>query len=446
MNDNFYWKLKTLSLPIAFQSLMLALVAACDALMLGQVAQAQMTAVSLATQIQFVQNMFLASLTAAGSILGAQYWGKGDKETLKSLFNLMLFSAGIISLIFFLACEITPGALMHIFASDSELISIGSSYLRIAGWSYLITGISQCYLAIMKVTDHVLPCAWISSSAVILNVILNAIFIFGFMGAPRMEANGAALATTISRVVELGLCISISSQNSFIRPAINRFFSVHKQLVKDFMRQLLPLLGGSLFWGVGFTSYTAIMGHMGVDAAAANSVAAVVRDLMCCICNGVGGAAGIMVGNELGAGNLEKGKEYGIRLKNISYVIGFASTAIILAITPIIVHFVVLTNVAQKYLTGMMVIMAIYMIGRCVNTVTINGVLDGGGDTIFDMYSLAVCMWGIAIPLALLGAFVFHWPVLLVYAFTCLDEVGKIPWVMLRFRKYKWVQNLTNEM
>ena len=446
MNDNFYWKLKTLSLPIAFQSLMLALVAACDALMLGQVAQAQMTAVSLATQIQFVQNMFLASLTAAGSILGAQYWGKGDKETLKSLFNLMLFSAGIISLIFFLACEITPGALMHIFASDSELISIGSSYLRIAGWSYLITGISQCYLAIMKVTDHVLPCAWISSSAVILNVILNAIFIFGFMGAPRMEANGAALATTIARVVELGLCIGISSQDSFIRPAINRFFSVHKQLVKDFMRQLLPLLGGSLFWGVGFTSYTAIMGHMGVDAAAANSVAAVVRDLMCCVCNGVGGAAGIMVGNELGAGNLEKGKEYGIRLKNISYVIGLASTAIILAITPIIVHFVVLTDVAQKYLTGMMIIMAIYMIGRCVNTVTINGVLDGGGDTIFDMYSLAVCMWGIAIPLALLGAFVFHWPVLLVYACTCLDEVGKIPWVMLRFRKYKWVQNLTNEM
>ena len=153
-----------------------------------------------------------------------------------------------------------------------------------------------------------------------------------------------------------------------------------------------------------------------------------------------------MVGNELGAGNLERGKAYGIKLKNISWIIGFASTALVLAITPLLLHFVILTEAAQRYLTGMMIIMAFYMIGRCVNTVTINGVIDGGGDTLFDMYSLAVCMWGIAIPLALLGAFVFHWPVLLVYACTCLDEVGKIPWVMHHFRKYKWVRNLTQEI
>ena len=185
------------------------------------------------------------------------------------------------------------------------------------------------------------------------------------------------------------------------------------------------------------------MGHMGADAAAANSVSAVIRDLICCACNGIGSAAGIMVGNELGAGRLERGKAYGIRLKNISWVIGFGSTALVLALTPLVVRMVILTEEAQSYLTGMMIIMGIDMIGRCVNTITINGVLDGGGDTLFDMYSLAVCMWGIAIPLALLGAFVFHWHVLLVYACTCLDEVGKIPWVMYRFRKYKWVQNLT---
>ena len=124
-------------------------------------------------------------------------------------------------------------------------------------------------------------------------------------------------------------------------------------------------------------------------------------------------------------------------------MIGIGSTLIILALTPLVVRMVLLTDEARSHLTAMMVIMAVYMIGRCVNTVTINGVLDGGGDTLFDMYSLAVCMWGIAIPLALLGAFVFNWPVPAVYACTCLDEVGKIPWVMLRFRKYKWVRDLT---
>ena len=441
----FYSRLWKLAFPIAFQSLMLAAVAAGDALMLGRIAQNEMEAVSLATQVQFVQNMFIMSVTGAGAILGAQYWGKGDKRTMEDLMNIMLRVSSFVSLLFFTACELVPGLLMHIFTHDEALIEIGTKYLRVAGWSYLITGISQCYLTAMKVTDHVPPSAWISSAAVIINILLNAVFIFGLAGIPAMQAKGAALATTISRFIELALCLVISVKSGYLRPAWNRFFEKQKELRKDFRRQCLPLMGGSLFWGVGFTSYTAIMGHMGADAAASNSVAAVVRDLICCMCNGIGGAAGIIVGNELGAGHLEKGREYGIRLMKISYVIGFASTAIVLALTPLVVRMVILSDTAHGYLTGMMVIMAVYMIGRCVNTVTINGVLDGGGDTLFDMYSLAVCMWGIAIPLALLGAFVFHWPVLAVYACTCLDEVGKIPWVMARFRKYKWVQDLTRE-
>lgn len=439
----FYSNLTRLALPIALQSLMLASVAAGDALMLGKVAQNEMTAVSLATQIQFVQNMFIMAVTGAGAILGAQYWGKGDRHTLEDIFNIMLRFSGIVSLIFFLGCELVPGLLMHIFTHDEALIVIGSSYLRIAGWSYLFTGVSQCYLTIMKVSDHVKPGALISSCAVLLNICLNAVFIFGLFGAPGMQARGAALATTISRIIELALCIAVSKKESYICPAFDRFMRVPGQLKSDFIRQCIPLMGGSLCWGVGFTSYTAIMGHVGTDAAAANSVAAVVRDLICCMCNGIGSAAGIIVGNELGAGRLDMGRAYGIKLKNLSYVIGFISTALVLAVTPLVVRMVILTDQARGYLTGMMVIMSVYMIGRCVNTVTINGVLDGGGDTLFDMYSLIVCMWLIAIPLALIGAFVLHWSPLAVYACTCLDEVGKIPWVMIRFRKYKWVQDLT---
>ena len=439
----FYTNLIRISLPIALQSLMLAMVAACDALMLGRVAQEQMTAVSLATQIQFVQNMFLSAATAAGAILGAQYWGKGDKRTLEDIFDLMLLFCGAVSLVFFLACELCPGVLMSIFAEDAGLISVGSAYLRIAGWSYLITGVSQCYLTIMKVTENVKAGAAISSAAVVLNILLNTVFIFGLFGIPAMQARGAALATTLSRVAELVICLLVSSGTGYVRPALSRAFGVSKELVGDFFKQCLPLMGGGLCWGVGFTSYTAIMGHMGVDAAAANSVAAVVRDLVCCMCNGIGSAAGIIVGNELGAGRLEQGKKYGIRLKNISYVIGFISTGIVLAVTPLVVNGVILTDQARDYLIWMMVIMSFYMIGRCVNTVTINGVLDGGGDTLFDLYSLIVCMWMIAIPLALCGAFVFHWSPLAVYACTCVDEVGKLPWVMYRVRKYKWVRDLT---
>lgn len=441
----FYKKLIHLTIPIAFQSLMLAMVAAADAVMLGAIEQNSMAAVSLATQVQFVQNMCLLAVTSAISILGAQYWGKGDKETINKIFCMGLRVSVIICVIFFVACVFSPKYLMYIFAEEKALIEIGVKYLKIAGWSYLLTGISQCYLTIMKVTEHASRAAWISSCTVIINIILNAIFIFGFWEVPAMGAEGAALATLISRVIELGWVVLSSYKKGYMHPKVKYFFKRYPLLAKDYRKCALPILGAALFWGIGFTSYTAILGHIGADAAAANSVAAVVRDLMCCMCNGISTAGGIIVGNELGSGNLLKGKQYGDKLLILSVVIGILSMILVLAVTPIVLHFMVLTETARSYLLGMMVIMSFYMIGRSICTVVINGVFSAGGDTLFDMYSLAVCMWGIAIPLALLGAFVFHWPVLLVYACTCVDEVGKLPWVFLHYKKYKWVKDLTRE-
>ena len=441
----YYHKLGRLALPMALQSLMLAAVAAGDAVMLGRVAQNSMAAVSLATQIQFVQNMILASITGAGAILGAQYWGKGDVGTLRKLFNMMLRLCGLASVAVFAACMLIPEKLMLAYTGDAALIGIGANYLRIAGWSYLLTGVSQCYLTVLKVSDHPNHSAWISSTAVVLNIILNAIFIFGLMGAPAMDADGAALATLIARAVELALCLAIAAGKGYVRPDWPRLLARYPGLSADFRRCCLPLLGACLFWGVGFTAYTAIVGHMGADAAASNSVAAVVRDLVCCLCNGISAGGGILVGNELGAGRLEKGKAYGIRTAKLSWLMGLASTLLVLAATPLVLRFMKLTPEAHKLLLGMMLITSFYMIGRCVNTVVINGIFAAGGDTLFDVYSLAVCMWGLAIPLALLGAFAFHWPVLAVYACTCLDEVGKLPWVMFHFGKYRWVRDLTRD-
>lgn len=441
----FYRKLNRLALPMALQSLMLAAVAAGDAVMLGRVAQNSMAAVSLATQIQFVQNMILTSITGAGAILGAQYWGKGDTGTLRRIFNMMLRLCGLASAIVWLACLLAPEALMLAYTGDRALIGIGAGYLRIAGWSYLLTGVSQCYLTVLKVSEHPGHSAWISSGAVVLNILLNAVFIFGLLGAPAMDANGAALATLIARVTELVLCLVVTRGAKYVKPDWPRLFSRFPGLSADFRRCCLPLLGACLFWGVGFTAYTAIVGHMGADAAAANSVAAVVRDLVCCLCNGISAGGGILVGNELGAGRLEKGKVYGIRTAKLSWVMGLMSTLLVLLCTPVVLGFMKLTPEAHRLLLGMMLITAFYMIGRCVNTVIINGIFAAGGDTLFDVYSLAVTMWGLAIPLALLGAFVFHWPVLAVFACTCLDEVGKIPWVMFHFGRYKWVKDLTRE-
>ena len=258
-----------------------------------------------------------------------------------------------------------------------------------------------------------------------------------------MGVRGAALATVLARILELATCVICSLHKSYIPLKIKSLFSFERLLFCDFWRCALPILASCLLWGVGFTAYTAIMGHMGRDAAAANSIAAVVRDLVCCMCNGLAGACGILIGNKLGAGDLDMGKIYGERSMILSFIIGVISAVGILCVIPVISSYVKLTGQAHYYMVWMFVILSLYMIGRCVCTIVINGIFSSGGDTLFDMYSLIVCMWGLALPCAFSGAFYFHLPVLVIYACTCLDEVGKIPWVIWHYKRYKWVKNIT---
>ena len=446
LSDRVFMKnLSRLALPIAAQSLMLSAVSVADTLMLGGVEQNAMAAVSLATKFQFLQNMVVSSVVAALVILGAQYWGKKDRGAIDRLFSIALRICGVTSVLFFAACEFIPNIMMRAFTNDAELNRIGAEYLRIAAWSYLITGFSQCYLALLKISDHAGDTAVISSTAVVINIALNAVFIFGLLGSPAMGVQGAALATLIARIVEAAWAVTYSFRKNYIRPDYRNLFLRDQVLSRDFTRCMLPLLGASLLWGVGFTAYSSFMGHIDQDAPAANSVASSVIELVCCLCNGLANGGGILVGNALGAGDLEKGKLYGTRLVRMSFFVGIGTSLLMFAITPLVMSVVRLNDTAAAYLHSMMIVMSVYTVGRVVNTITINGIFGAGGDTLFDMYSLAVTMWGIALPLAVLGTFVFHWPVWLVYACTCLDEVGKIPWVMAHFRKYKWVRDLTRE-
>lgn len=439
----FNYKLISLAAPITLQNLMVALVAAADAFMLGKLDQDAMAAVSLATQIQFVQTCFVGSIIGGVGIMGAQYWGKGDMPVMEKIFGLSIRESTLLSLLFFAGCFFIPETCMKLFASDPILIRIGAEYLRIASWSYIICSLSQCYLALMRVSEHAACSAYISSGAVVLNIIFNAFFIFGLCGFPAMGVKGAAAATVLARIIELGCCVLFSMRKNFIKLHLKTIFTFEKQLICDFWRYTLPLVGSYMLWGVGFTSYTAIIGHMGRDAAAANSIAAVVRDLCCCICNGIGFGSAILIGNELGAGKLEQGRSYGQKVTIMSFITGAIAMVVILSLIPLVSSMVKLTEQAHSYLVGMFIILSVYMVGRCVCTVVINGVFSAGGDTLFDVYSLIVCMWCIAVPCAFFGAFYFGFPVLLVYACTCLDEVGKIPWVMHHYFKYKWVRNIT---
>lgn len=439
----FVRKLVRLALPIALQNLLLACVAASDTIMLGSLEQNAMAAVSLATQIQFVQNLTVSGIIAAFQILGAQYAGKCDKKTLNKLLFMSMRICLAVSIITFCLCFFSPEVLMRIFTNEDALIGLGISYLRVAAFSYLITGISQCLLALIKLGRNTAAVARISGVAVVLNIGLNAVFIFGLFGVPSMGVVGAALATVIARAVELVFSAFESCRNDFTRPDIRAFFSFDRQLSRDFVKQLIPLMGAYMVWTFGFASYSAFMGHMGVEAAAANSVASVVRSLVISFTRGLAGGASIMIGYELGSGNLGMAKVYGDRFVVLSVLCGVASSLLILGSIPFALSAVKLSEGAAAHFITISVILSIYIIGCSFNSVVINGMFASGGDTMFDFYSIVVAMWGVAVPLAAAGTFVLGWPVAAVYFCTCLDEVGKIPWTMHHYRKYRWLKDLT---
>ena len=318
----FRRKLTSLILPITFQQFMLAVVSASDALMVGAIGQDLLSAVSLASQITFVYNLFLMAMTIGTSMFAAQYWGKGDKDAVERILGIVLRSSMSVSFVFFFAATFFPGLLMRIFTTDPQLIHYGVQYLQIVGLTYLLCGISQVYLCIMKNSGLASMSMLISSAAALLNIILNAVLIYGLFGAPRMEAGGAAAATAIARGVELLWVLAELTKKGRIKIRFAYIRRPDQGLRKDFWHYTLPVQGNELVWGGDFTMYSVIMGHLGTDAVAANSIANIAKNLIASLAGGIGNGGSIMVGNELGAGRLETAKAYGRKLCHIAVVSG----------------------------------------------------------------------------------------------------------------------------
>ncbi len=440
----FYKKLFALVLPIAAQNFMTAVVSASDALMLGLQGQTALSAVSLATQVQFVLNLFFVALTIGATVLAAQYWGKKDEESVEHVLAITLRLSILISLLFFLAASFCPEMLMRIFTNETVLIAPGVSYLRIVSGSYLCMGISQVYLCIMKNSGRTLKSTIYGSTAVILNLILNALLIFGLLGLPEMGIQGAALATLLARVVELALVLLENRKKDVVRIRWKYLLTPSASLQKDYYYYTAPVLANELAWGCGFTMFSVIMGHLGNDAVAANSIANIVKNIISCFCLGIGAGSGIIVGNELGRGNLERAKEYGKKLCQASVSFGILSGLVLLACRPLIFLFAAnLSAQAQDYLKVMLLVCSYYLIGKSVNCTVIAGIFCAGGDTRFGLCCDTITMWVVIIPTGLAAAFYFKLPVLWVYFFLNLDELIKLPAVYIHYKKYRWVKNLT---
>ena len=430
-----------LALPIALQQFMTALVGACDAIMLGKLSQDAMSAVSLATQVTFVFNLFMFAFMAGENMFVAQYYGKGDYTGISQVFSLVTKICGCIAVVFLAGTLFFPEQLMRILTNEETLIVLGSEYLRVIGISYVFSGIAQTFLAIMKNCGAVNMSTLINGVMVILNIALNAVFIFGLSGFPKMGIKGAALATVLATVVQF--LWSVGYVLCRIRAVKFSLRSCEKKLFGRFWQKAVPLLINNLAWGIGFSMYSVIMGHLGTDAVAANGIANISKNLVVCFCLGLGNAGSIIVGNRLGADRLQEAKEVGETLTKTAIIAGIVSGLVLVALSPFITKMVDLTPTARGYLQKMLLICSYYIAGKSVNCMTIGGIFAAGGDSKFGMLCDSVTLWCITVPLGCICAFILKLPVMVVYFVLNLDEIIKLPVVYKHYKKYKWIKNLT---
>lgn len=329
--------------------------------------------------------------------------------------------------------------------NDGTLVALGAQYLRISSVSYLFIGLSQIYLCLMKNVGAATIGMTVSTVGVIVHVALNAMLIYGWLGLPELGIFGAAISTVISRAIELIWSAAVASRNDRPRLRLRMMLHPDVMLQRDFWHYSLPVLGNELVWGCGFTMYTVIMGHLGADAVAANSIANIVKDLLVCLSLGLGNAGGILVGNLLGRNAFEEARIMGDRLCKLVALVGVGTGLLIVTVRPLALRWAGLTPQATHYLSVMLLICAYYAACGCLTNLTIAGIFPAGGDAKFGLVCDAIVMWAIVVPIGLLSAFVIKLPVLAVYALLNTDECIKMIPALIHYRKYRWINNVTRQ-
>lgn len=443
--DDFYRQMFKLAIPIIIQNLLSAAVNSSDVIMLNYVGQSAISAVSLAANYSNILFMVYYGLGTGASLLCAQYFGKKNMQAIHAVEGIALRFSFAISALVALAAFTMPQRMLLLFTSDQELIAIGSSYIRIMGITYLCWGVTEIYLAILRSIGRVTISMTLNMLAFGLNILLNAMFIFGLFGAPKLGVTGVAIATASSRLIQLVACVIVSllSKDVKLNPAY--MFIRSKTLLNDFIHLSLPALGNDLSWSVAFSMYSVILGHLGTEAVAANSLVTVVRNVGSVFCFAIASAGTILLGRVMGQEELEKSKSYASRMLKMTVVAGAVGGVIVLAVTPFVLRFASLNDTAMHYLKYMLLINSYYIMGSAVNTALIAGVFRAGGDTKFGLICDTIDMWVYAVPLGFFAAFVLKLPVLWVYFLLCTDEFVKWPWVIRHYRKREWAKNITRE-
>lgn len=444
-SQSFNKDILRLAIPIVLQNIVTTAVSSADVIMLGFVGQNALSAGSLANQVMFILQLVYTGISSGVIMLAAQYWGKKDTKTIEHIMGIGMQLSIFISSMFFIMAFFFPNVLMRIFTNDINLITEGIPYLRMVSFSYLFMSFSQVYLCAMRSIERVHFSTVTNAVALILNIIFNAVFIFGLFGAPKLGILGVALATVIARAVEFTICVIDNFIPKAIHFHIKNILEVNKILFFDFMKYSLPAFGNEIVWGVAFSMYSVIMGHLDSDIVAANAVVVVARNLGTVACFGIADAGAIILGKSIGSGNtdtIKSDSSHFVKITSMSAVVG---GIVIFLLRPVFFTMADLTPTAKSYLSIMLFINMYYIVGQAFNTAMICGVFRSGGDSKWGFFCDIIDMWCYSVPLGFISAFVLKLPPTWVYFLICTDEFVKIPFVYKHYESYKWLKNITRD-
>jgi putative MATE family efflux protein len=444
---SFYRSVAVLVIPLSLQNLINVGLPAADVFMLGRVSEEVLAGSAIANQIQMIMILLLFGLGSGLTVLAAQYWGKKDIKTIEKILAMGIKTAILIASIFTIVAVAFPYHVIGIFTDNQVVIAYGVQYLRIVAISYVFMGFTMSYLLIMRSVEKVIVATVIYSCSLTLNILLNALLIFGLWGIfPAMGIVGAAIGTVIARVLEVVLIFGYARFfNKTIKLRLRYFKKSERLLRRDFIKYAMPVVINEAVWGLAIAANTAILGHMSSSAIAANSAAQVVRQFFQVASFGMAGATAIYVGKTLGEQKLEEAKAYARRFTQLSVIMGVIGGALILATSPLIISMLNFDDGARFYLQFMLIVMSYYVVVQAYNATNIVGTFRAGGDTRFGIYADFFSMWTGSLALAFIASRILGLGVPVVYVLLMSDEIIKIPITAIRYRTYKWLKNVTRD-
>lgn len=447
-DKSFYRTFFSLALALALQNLLTHSVNMMDTLMLGRYSQQAMSGVSLCNQIQFLLQMLVVGAGEGAVVLGSQYWGGDRLEPIGHIIGAALRCGVVVAAVLMALVLAVPGGILRLLSSDGAVIAQGMAYFRVIGWTYILFAVTNVLVAGLRSVGAVRIGYVVSLSTLCINVSLNWLLIYGRMGFPEMGVQGAAVATLVSRTVELAIVIYyIRFREKRLRLTAGKLLRPERIYAADYMRTCWPMLLNQGLWGVAQMVQTGILGHLGGDVTAANALAVQLFQVLSVTAYGSASAAAILVGKAVGAGERESLRPLVRTLETLFLAIGVISaSAIALAGRPLLAVMGGSLTANARTLAGQFIaVIALCTVGTSYQMACDSGIIRGGGDTGFSARMNLISMWLVLVPLAAAAAFWWRLPPVAVFFLLKWDQLYKIIPVAIRLHSWKWVRPLTRE-